>query len=97
MAIRKMTSVPVRPAATAGGYKRGPQKWACGDKLWDSMIFHKKTMTLANYALKTNVTEVGNDAVYNGLKNPELFFSVEAFSEAATGSAFELFNGGLGT
>ena len=86
-----MHSAPIQPAKKA--QKTGPSKWTPGDKLWDSAIFHKKTTTLANYPSKTTVTEEGNDAVYNGLKNPENFFSVEAFCDMNTGTTTEVYNG----
>ena len=88
---------PVLPAANKSfqkGAARGPQKWVAGEKLWDTMVFHKQIDLLSKYPARTTVDNTGgNSSMYGVMKSPERFVSIEAFAQGINGKSCELFNG----
>jgi hypothetical protein len=86
------------PSFQAKGQKKSdsaPAKWSPGTKLWDTMLYHKKTGTVEKYPGPTTVDAEGNnDSCYLLFKHPEHLLSVAAFADnELTNSATEMING----
>ena len=86
-----------QPFFSAGSQKKqasGPQKWSVGQKLWDTMVYHKSLESLNKYLSKTmHDTKTGsNDSMYQALRRPESVLSPEAFASDLDARNSELLN-----
>ena len=87
-------AAPMARQAKATGKQTGPKKWSRGERLWDTMCWHKHMKVITRYPLVVTSAPDGssNDSLWSCLESTELYSSAESLATKLLGENCELYN-----